>query len=676
MQRKMILEEPPKPRCSNKEHAVAAVRTLRGEATLIVWVYKAGRSKEPAITIGETQKDYGVYEKGAWHQYNVAMKMSVNDIDICKEDYDTIRDFFKGAKPVNNPLYRDHAWVEWVDIARKRMLDNKRYEVAERRHKALQERRECLYEIPKEMINWAKQELASKHTLTYHKKGRMATVQCSCCGKTAQYTFEPVTLEDMARQGEKPYHNEPGVCTLCGAEGIYKAAGYYKGVYTQTKQVYMLQGTKDPGKIVARFVEVGVVRTAEYERIYEAEIARAFIQEGRKNVQYDYQKYNPYLGEWYWDDCNYGMYAGEKPVRLEGKMWPGSYAELANTRMKYSGVEWYKMHVNFANVIGYLQIYNINPVVEILTKMGLEKLVHHFAYGGWRSMLENKSAKTVCDLLGINKQQLRTLRKYHGDIDMLRVMRYEKSHGLQWNEDMEVWLAKCALYEDAYESILSCMSMTKFRNYAEKVAAQAKVDINRVIRTYADYLDMRAKLGYDMTNTVYLFPHDMYAGHAQMVKEQNKKEQDIWKAENEKAFSSIRNNFKKLDKRYHYESGAYMIRPCKSASEIIDEGRLQHHCVGGESYLRKHNIGKSYILVLRKKDVPDMPFVTVEISTKFSVMQWYGPHDTKNNDEIGLNEKQIDEWLEQYTNAKQRKLRPAMADTGAMADAGAMAPAV
>jgi len=41
-----------------------------------------------------------------------------------------------------------------------------------------------------------------------------------------------------------------------------------------------------------------------------------------------------------------------------------------------------------------------------------------------------------------------------------------------------------------------------------------------------------------------------------------------------------------------------------------------------------------------------------------------------------LNEKQIDEWLEQYTNAKQRKLRPAMADTGAMADAGAMAPAV
>lgn len=109
--------------------------------------------------------------------------------------------------------------------------------------------------------------------------------------------------------------------------------------------------------------------------------------------------------------------------------------------------------------------------------------------------------------------------------------------------------------------------------------------------------------------------------HAQMVKEQNKKEQDIWKAENEKAFPNIRNNFKRLDKRYHYESGAYMIRPCKSASEIIDEGRLQHHCVGGESYLRKHNTGKSYILVLRKKDVPDMPFVTVEISTKFSVMQ-------------------------------------------------------
>ena len=60
----------------------------------------------------------------------------------------------------------------------------------------------------------------------------------------------------------------------------------------------------------------------------------------------------------------------------------------------------------------------------------------------------------------------------------------------------------------------------------------------------------------------------------------------------------------------------------------MDEGRTLHHCVGGDSYLTKHNTGKSYILFLRFKKDEDAPYVTIEIDDT-KILQWYGAYDKK-----------------------------------------------
>lgn len=75
MQRKKILEEKPEPRQNRKKHAVAAVRTIKGEQTLIVWVY--GEGKELKWIIGTTKKDYGVYK--------VSEKSGINLRSVCPE---------------------------------------------------------------------------------------------------------------------------------------------------------------------------------------------------------------------------------------------------------------------------------------------------------------------------------------------------------------------------------------------------------------------------------------------------------------------------------------------------------------------------------------------------------------------------------------------------------------
>ena len=164
-------------------------------------------------------------------------------------------------------------------------------------------------------------------------------------------------------------------------------------------------------------------------------------------------------------------------------------------------------------------------------------------------------------------------------------------------------------------------------------------------RTYLDYLRMREQLGYDMTNTVYLYPRDLRAAHDAMVAEGNKKEADKRKTEAEANYPEIRKQYRKLRNRYFYEADGLQIRPARSASEIIDEGRLMHHCVGGNSYLGKHNRGESYILLLRHSDAPDTPYATIEIKDSefgFRILQWYQAHDKKPDKEI------LDPWLDKY----------------------------
>ena len=75
------------------------------------------------------------------------------------------------------------------------------------------------------------------------------------------------------------------------------------------------------------------------------------------------------------------------------------------------------------------------------------------------------------------------------------------------------------------------------------------------------------------------------------------------------------------------------------------EGRILHHCVGGDRYLGKHNDDISTILFLRPTTEPDVPYITVEIGTAdLMLMQWYGEYDTKPDQE------NINRWLKSYIN--------------------------
>lgn len=227
----------------------------------------------------------------------------------------------------------------------------------------------------------------------------------------------------------------------------------------------------------------------------------------------------------------------------------------------------------------------------------------------------------------------------------------EKRSGQTWTEEQIVNLVETELESEQVELATEYMTLQKLLNRIKKYAgceywtncSSSTARIQHVATTYIDYLGMRIALGYDLSNAVYQQPRDLDAAHAKMVEETNKEKADKRIEEVQERFKNIQKNYKKLRKRYFYEDSQYLIRPARSAEEIVMEGRLLHHCVGGDNYLRKHNEGKTYILMLRFKTDPNTPYITVEIdANRPGIIQWYGAHDRKPD---AIN---IQQWLDDY----------------------------
>ncbi|MBR3242254.1 MAG: PcfJ domain-containing protein [Bacillus sp. (in: Bacteria)] len=73
----------------------------------------------------------------------------------------------------------------------------------------------------------------------------------------------------------------------------------------------------------------------------------------------------------------------------------------------------------------------------------------------------------------------------------------------------------------------------------------------------------------------------------------------------------------------YYEENGYVLSLCTNPYELLNEGRVLHHCVG--SYVDQILSGNSYIIFLRKSQAPQVPFVTINVSaSKKSIIQIHG----------------------------------------------------
>lgn len=658
---------------------VTAVKIVGHEKHLFLEVYRNKKeSKEmPLVRIVLTKKDFGTYwpEKEEWTRQKIKPDSCYGRV-IWGEGHPTweqekkenilqsTEDLERIKKLCKANVYNEEHWWEYIYkhqddivITARRNREHKAYM---RRQEALADRMAHTKELPeKEILDRADRlYFHEQHYLYYKKHGCWAHIACSKCGGVTDARWKRgISYENQfQRWTEEPREGNYGICPMCGARGEYKCQEKVKRNHDKRIYLFLGQKYKENG-MVMRYAEVrkkwilGFICGDKGPEMYNAseelsgvEIARAYFEPGKK-VQIDYHKHNPYTGKDFWDDCNlYGMAnisISAAPIMSE------TYEEMKETMFQYSALQEYAKSMGKVNPIDYLECYSRTPQIEVLVKMGLtdvvEKLVKCY-YG----IVADENARRPDQFLGIRKERVKQLIRKKGDTHLLGVMQMEKRQGQNWTDEQVEHLAETNLSGTQVEMATRYMTLQKLLNRIEKYSgceygtecSSASARIRHTATTYADYLSMRINLGYDLNNTVYQQPQDLEAEHNKMVMETNKEEMDKHLKEVAERYPEIRHVYRKLRNKYLYEDDRYIIRPARSAEEIVMEGRLLHHCVGGNTYLDKHNTGKTYILMLRFKEEPDVPYITVEIDAKNPrILQWYGDKDKKPD------EKNMQSWL-------------------------------
>lgn len=500
--------------------------------------------------------------------------------------------------------------------------------------------------IPEKETEWAEKQFETRGYIYYQRIGNLVECKCGACGGTYIGMSKPSEdpFEAAAQHIIRAAHNKTAICERCGLVTKYKAKGKIRGKFVNGKKQYIIGQRMGKEEFVFRIFCVEQVMYADKKTEYNhTEYIRVFLAPGKK-PQKDYYIYNAWTGAEYWIDHNLGGMANISiPCRV--MVSPQTAREIRNTPMlKYipePGKEYGAVHYYIA-AARY-------PDFEMIVKSGMKYLVNALVWGtgtGYRSR-----GKTHYDRLGIRKDRLKDLIEKKGDTNVLRAYQIEKRSGRRWNDE-EI--------ETAVHRV-NCGTQAEIKTLTEVYlsVSPAKVEryLKRIIQNegygafgeYIDYLRMRKDAGYDMKNEIILFPKELHRRHNEMVLETEVKKIDERKKEVLEKYPGIAEKYKMLSEKYSAAAAGYIIRPAKDAAEIVTEGRVLHHCVGGNMYLQRHAKGESVILFLRPAEYADTPFLTVEIRGE-EILQWYGEYDHKPE------EKYFDAWLKTYVQElKQRK---------------------
>lgn len=490
----------------------------------------------------------------------------------------------------------------------------------------------------KGLEDWVKKQYET-HYIWYRRKGYYAECACSECGQ--KYILRTVStgdpFEDDAVDIEKPARDKETKCRRCGTKAKYKPAGHTK---SEWHYKYFVSGQKiTDDKFAFRIYDTGQVIRANFQTGYSCRDYRLIIcEKGKKPVRYD------------WNHL-YGWLKGCSGEQFRYTAHPSLFREIKKTKMyKYIPVpESIKdRYWDDSWILDFYIAAARYPDLEMCIKLGLDDY--------WQRLVAklptniNPRGKTIEDRLRIYKGRLKDLIEAKGRYELLYLFQLEKRIKANWTDEeiKIVNILRERNYYQKYELILKYATPTRIKNYMIKQkmwpkegdSYQKRIEKEQARNTYYDYIQMRIDQGYEM-NDIQLFPKDMRRRHDEMVLEAEKAKFDKRKKEVLAKYTRIKSKYRRLSEKYTAAAGGLIIRPAKDAAEIVSEGRILHHCVGGNNYLSSHNDGRSFILFLRKINDKDMLYITVEIRGN-EIIQWYGAYDRKPDEQM------IEAWLKKY----------------------------
>lgn len=442
-----------------------------------------------------------------------------------------------------------------------------------------------------------------------------------------RYTQDPLT-EERIRLGKQQYgyctycnkeyetdglkHNEETTCPGCNSEVKVKSSGISrKYLWDDAYFIHYEKSKIDKDIVVAK----GVFAQRDYKGDYKNITTRYNV-----TALYIFKINEPIMiGKGYnWGKYGYG-WTKRKKMFLENYAPRVSIltnlnsleSAIKDTSYQYSMYkdymsEWYQTQ----SIIEYLELFSKYPRIEDLTKLGFENIVRDKLYERATYRAVNWNGKTVFKMLRVNRAELKELRSYDGAITpcFMRLYQLNKKENTKLTLNQLKELERITQYNfEDFRKILKYTSLYKASKYISIQEERYLKKFYRgglVIRDWRDYIKDCIELKMDIKKERVLFPKDLYKSHQNTIK-QVKYQAD--KLLDEK----MKKREEEINKKYYFEDKNYIIRAAKSTQEMIDEGKILIHCVGG--YASKHAKGETNILFIREKKNADKPYYTMEI---------------------------------------------------------------
>lgn len=468
--------------------------------------------------------------------------------------------------------------------------------------------------LPKDFDSWIEKNCFEEY-LMYEKKGKKYKVFCTHCGKW-------VNVKD------KPTHNASGICPDCKTSAIYKSWNKQKYLY-QEVYVGILQRLQDDTAYILRGFKFRATRCREKGwdkvEIYRWEDTRVTLDERfRQSEFFEYGEYK-YTGITRWcHEVRHGM--GYYYHHFGRAVMYTSNLKRVLSKEKFAKCNLKEMFLGgkreYVDPIVRLQVLKNYPYLEYLQKSGLNRLVQEILGRKERPGLFNGYALKVHDALKLNKQNFQRLRKVDGNCNVLEVLQWVQHQNEKISDESLILVRDYGIKLEYLQVDRTKLTVERALNLINSQAKKMEMILRDTWNAYKDYLDMAERRGMDITDEIVCKNNRMMEYHDRYLEEENRKQNQKRDAEVDKKFKKIEEDYEKNELHFKFETEDYFIIAPRRASDITNEGRFQHHCVGAsDAYLSKMTKGTSYILFLRKKDMPERPYYTLEVQYDGNILQ-------------------------------------------------------
>ena len=259
------------------------------------------------------------------------------------------------------------------------------------------------------------------------------------------------------------------------------------------------------------------------------------------------------------------------------------------------------------------------PCIEYMTKFGWTDFLNRRLSGSLPPGLVNWRGRDMAHVLRLKKSRMAEIKgaKIPVSVELVAVLQWADKLGIRMGAKLARDVAQaCHGDGGAIKARLTAtvgLLPAGLRDRAVKYIAKAgrRSDVE-------DYWRDEAAIGGNLNDPAVAFPQDFRQAHQRTAARRKYAANSIFDAD-------IKKRVKKLDAAYGFAFGGLVLRPAMSSAEVIREGEVLGHCVGG--YVDKYAHGLTNIFVLRRAVEPDAPWRTVEIAKDGHVVQDRGYHN-------------------------------------------------